>query len=114
MKLVRFLILVTAVFLVFGPANAQHNQASVLWWNGMPEYPPQMSSGQRREMADYVDRFGNGRAFSVTFSGSTRGGALAAELASQRYDIIILDVTDRRRRLSASGLLCKREVGAAA
>ncbi len=77
-------------------AEASEAQTRVLWWNGTPDEPPNMFARNRETMARYVDAYGGGQEFDVTFRTSLRGGDLAAELAQNTYDIIVLDVVTRR------------------
>lgn len=85
-----------------GAVQAQHDARKVLWFNGMPDIPPTFVSRHRRDMARFVDNYGDGTAFDVTYKQVVRGGGLAAELRSGQYDIVVLDLTNREKRLNTA------------
>ena len=96
------------VALLLGGAQhgvAQHETATttrILWFNGMPDLSPEVVSRHREVMARYVDQFQGGNAFQVTYKQHLRGGALASELQAGQYDIVILDMANRRARMNAA------------
>lgn len=88
---------------------AQHEARKVLWFNGMPDIQPSFTTRHRKVMADYANSFDNGRAFQITYRQRVSGGDLAAELNAAPYDIVILDLTNRRSRLNASDTKALRQ-----
>ena len=65
----------------------------VLWWDGSPTYDGATNAQDRAALALYVDGFGGGAQFAVTFQSTTRAGALAQQMTRGPYDILVLDVT---------------------
>ncbi|WP_413719848.1 hypothetical protein [Silicimonas sp. MF1-12-2] len=53
-------------------------------------------------MAEYVDQYGGGNIYDVEYIQKTNGGDLARHLAGKSFDILILDLTNRRVRLNQS------------
>lgn len=53
-------------------------------------------------MAEFLSAYQGGQAFRVTFRTGLRAGTLAETMAQGSYDIVILDVTDRSRRLNSA------------
>lgn len=102
MRIILIILVFIGLGLSSGTAEAQKQVARVLWWNGMPDYPPQMYGTQREEMARYVDNFGGGQVFSVMYRANQRGGALAREIGSGQYDILVLDITTSRANLNGA------------
>lgn len=96
--LVVFCVVVSSV----APAAAQHQAKKVLWFNGMPDFKPEVVNRHRQDMARYVGKFRDGKAFEVTFKRRLRGGGLAAELNAAQYDVVVLDLANRRVRLNAA------------
>lgn len=83
------------VFILWLAATALQAQepVRVLWWDGSPPYDGATNAQDRGAMALYVDGFGGGARFAVTFQSSTRAGALAQQMTRGPYDILVLDVT---------------------
>lgn len=83
------------VFILWLSANGLQAQEPirVLWWDGSPTYDGATNATDRAAMALYVDGFGGGAQFAVTFQSSTRAGALAQQMTRGPYDILVLDVT---------------------
>lgn len=100
--MVRIFVLVLAVVITTGNASAQGSPVRVLWWNGMPDYPPVMYERHRRQMADYVDAFEGGQVFSVVYRASQRAGELGQAINAGQFDILVLDIINRRSNLNGS------------
>lgn len=100
MRLIPILLAVLGLLLSAQSAAAQQSPVRVLWWNGMPDYPPAMFDHHRRDMASYVDSFGGGEVFSVQYEASQRGGHLAAAIGRVEYDILVLDIVTSRAQLN--------------
>ncbi len=98
--MVRIFVLLLVFVITAGGALAQNGPVRVLWWNGMPDYPPVMFDQHRRDMATYVDGFGGGQVFSVQYNASQRGGDLANAIAAAPYDILVLDIVTSRAQLN--------------
>lgn len=91
-----FLTCFAVLFAAPQMGQAQHDARRVLWFNAMPDAGAEFNSSHRRKMARYVDEYGQGTAFQVTYKRRTNRGALASELSAGGYDILILDMTNRR------------------
>lgn len=102
--LLRF---ICAIFLAFAmlvlgamPGAAQKDARRVLWFNAMPDMGRELTSGHRKKMADYVNAYGGGTVFDVTYLRNTARGALSQALAAGSYDILILDITVKQSKIS--------------
>lgn len=86
-------------------AHAQHQghntTRSVLWFNAMPDYSPEVVSRHRQQMAQFLDQYREGKVFNVTYERNLQGGGLAAALRGGQYDILILDTANQRKRMNA-------------
>lgn len=76
--------------------------ARVLWFNAMPDMGTSVRSSHRKKMADYLTSYRNGAAFNVTYTRSTRGGAMAVALNNAPYDIVVLDMGNDRVRMNGA------------
>jgi hypothetical protein len=76
----------------------------VLWWDSTPSYGSQAPDALRQEMSDYLTAFGGGAVFSSTYVGSEVAGTLAAQLASNTYDVIVFDATSAAQKFNAADL----------
>lgn len=97
------------LLVAFGTAAfAQHqspNQITrVLWFSGMPDIGRDFTSRHRQKMADYLGQYGDGKVFTVTYTRNLSGGGLAAALRGGQYDIVILDMANRRKRVNGADL----------
>jgi hypothetical protein len=86
-------------------AQVSATPVSVLWWDSTPEYSGQASNALRQEMSDYLTNFGGGGVFDSTYVGSEVAGTLAAQLASNSYDVIVFDATSSGSKFNADDLL---------
>ena len=82
---------------------AQNTPVSVLWLDANPGWDVQ-NADHRQHMADYLTNFGGGGQFKATFVSSTRPGDLAQSLNGPGYDVVVLDVTNRRSSFNAADL----------
>lgn len=101
-KYLTALIVLSAILVQFPAATAEATR--VLWWDGSPTYRGATNARDRAAMANYIDAFGDGTAYEVTFRNSTRRGDLARALTGQRYDILVLDVTTRSNNFNRADL----------
>ncbi|MDR9393140.1 MAG: hypothetical protein RI571_02320 [Roseovarius sp.] len=91
---------------VAGAAGAE--AARVLWWDGSPPYPNATNAADREKMARFLDGYGGGGVFDVTFRHSRRQGALAMQMDGQGYDIVVLDVTSKTVPFGAGDMAAVR------
>lgn len=92
------------VLMIASGALAQHASplqfSRVLWFSSIPDLGPEVSSRHRKEMADYLDQYQGGQLFDVTYVRNLGGGGLASALAAGQYNIVILDMANRRKRMN--------------
>ncbi|WP_158964920.1 hypothetical protein [Chachezhania sediminis] len=106
----RFPVILAAVLvLLLGglspiAAWAQNGPFAVLWWNANPDEGTFKRAHHREAMATYLDKYDNGALFRVTYGIHRRGGDLARALIGQNYDVVVLDLTERRSRFSKADL----------
>ncbi|MDB9516211.1 PEP-CTERM sorting domain-containing protein [Roseofilum reptotaenium CS-1145] len=85
---------VTSVVLCWSGLNwdskANAAQFSVLWWDTTP-VNPWINSELRQEMSTFLDDFGGGNLFDTTYVSHRTSGGLQAHLASNSYDVVVLD-----------------------
>lgn len=86
------------------PLASQHQATRVLWFSAMPDMGPEVVSSHRETMARYADEFQNGQAFNVTYTRKLQGGGLASELQTGQYDIVVLDMANRRNRMNGDDI----------
>lgn len=86
------------------PVLQAQEPVRVLWWDGSPTYEGATNAQDRAAMALYVDGFGGGTQFAVTFQSSTRAGALAEQMKRGTYDILVLDVTTTSANFTTADL----------
>ncbi len=106
-KHVKTLICVFALWLgvILAPLQAQTQQpVRILWWDGSPTYDGATNARDRAAMALYIDGFGGGERFAVTFQSTTRPGALAQQMQRGPYDILVMDVTTTTASFTQSDL----------
>lgn len=96
------LAVAAAVMLASGSAQAQGYK--VLWWDSTPEYGGQAPDASRQEMSNYLTAFNGGSVFSSTYVSSETGGTLAAQLASNSYDVIVFDATSASSKFNAADI----------
>ena len=86
-------------------ATAQHSSpdrfSRILWYNAMPDYGSEVTTRHRQQMAEYLDQYDGGQQYDVTYTRNLRGGSLAEALGGAQYDILILDMANRRQRMNA-------------
>jgi hypothetical protein len=85
-------------------ASSAGAQTRVLWWDGSPTYDGATNSRDRQALASYIDAFGGGSLYDVTFRSTTRSGELSQTLAGQAFDILVLDVTTTARNFTSADL----------
>lgn len=82
--------------------DGRNGPIRVLWFNGMPDLGREVVSRHRQQMATYVDNFQGGTLFNVSYTRKLRGGDLAKALSAGRYDIVVLDMANRRTRVNGA------------
>ena len=87
-------------------ATAQHSIpdrfSRILWYNAMPDYGSEVTTRHRQQMAEYLDQYDGGQLYDVTYTRNLRGGSLAEALRGAQYDILILDMANRRQRMNVA------------
>ncbi|MBC6476496.1 MAG: hypothetical protein GDA56_00495 [Hormoscilla sp. GM7CHS1pb] len=79
--------------LCFGLLNldAKAEAASLLWWDSSVWHGGQLADPFRQEMPDFLNEFDGGDLFNTTYISSKTPGEFATHLASNSYDVIVLD-----------------------
>ncbi|MFK7761976.1 MAG: hypothetical protein AB8B62_01835 [Roseobacter sp.] len=95
---------ISGIAVMLGAATADAQQTRVLWWDGSPTYDGASNAQDRAKMANYVDSFEGGAAYSVTFQHATSRGMLASVLGGAQFDILVLDVTTTRENFTQDDL----------
>ncbi|MDJ1178832.1 PEP-CTERM sorting domain-containing protein [Roseofilum sp. BLCC_M91] len=86
---------VTSVVLCWSGLNldskANAAQFSVLWWDTTESHLGQLRDEIREEIPTFLDAFGGGDVFNTTYISHKTSGGLEAHLASNSYDVVVLD-----------------------
>lgn len=93
------LFLALVVFVATLAPSVAEAQTRILWFNGMADERGIMSSPDRERMVTYLNQFEGGQRFQATYVRDLNGGGLANALSRGSYDLLVLDLTDNRRRL---------------
>lgn len=75
---------------------------NVLWWDSTQDYGGQNAPALRQEMSDFLTNFSGGTVFSSTYVRSRVGGALATQLSSVAYDVVVFDSTSTSTPFNAA------------
>jgi hypothetical protein len=68
---------------------------NVLWWDSTQSYGAQNDPSLRQSMSDFLTNHNGGANFSSTYVRSRTPGALAAQLSSNSYDVVVFDSTSQ-------------------
>ncbi len=77
---------------------------NVLWWDSTQSYGAQNAPELREKMPEYLSDYDGGSTFSATYVRSRTAGALATELATNSYDVIVFDSTSSSSPYNAADL----------
>ncbi|MCG2842534.1 PEPxxWA-CTERM sorting domain-containing protein [Sandaracinobacter sp. RS1-74] len=105
--------LLAGALLALGALPAAAAQYSVLWWDSTPDYGGQAPDALRQKIPDYLTAFDGGSLFQATYVSSLTGGSLATHLASNSYDVIVLDATNSAQIFNAADLQAVKDFYAA-
>lgn len=86
---------VTSVVLCWSGLNwdskADAAQFSVLWWDTTAWHNGALRDEIRQKIPTFLDAFGGGDLFDTTYISPKSSGGLQAHLASNSYDVVVLD-----------------------
>lgn len=103
MNFPRRLLYGAVLLLAFLPGLAMGQPTTVLWWNTI-DGKGEATSAERQKMADYLDAFGGGEVFDVTYVYQGSQKQLARQMADQSYGIVVIDTANLVPRFSAADL----------
>lgn len=87
------ILIAASVGAAFVATAAHAVPISVLWWDATPTWGNQAPDTRREAMADYLTSYDGGGFFDATYVSASGSGQLATHLASNSYDVIVLDDT---------------------
>lgn len=96
--------IILAGILTLSGTQAMAVPFNVLWWDSTESYGAQNAPELREKMPDYLSAYDSGSAFTATYVRSRTAGALATQLSTNTYDVIVFDSTSQSSPFNATDL----------